>query len=105
MNIQYQSEQLALENIEFEGTGGVSQENCHLNFKPAFMDEISGIVEVSRFKNGMLAPFHSLEGLPDHWITERDESGRVVQIKSSIVSGFVRMETFFTRQEASDFFD
>lgn len=103
MSLQQQSTRLHKENQRFAGTGGVSQENGHLHFLPAFMDKLSGDVEISRFKSGMPAPFHSLDGLPDVWVTERDEIGRVVEIKSTIVSGFLRLGQFFTREEAAEF--
>ena len=44
-----------------------------------------------------------LDGLPDEWIIERDLKGRAVKIKSTVISGFVRLGRFFTRQEAADF--
>lgn len=91
------------ENHKFFGTGGVSQENSHLSFCPAFMDQLSGEIEISRFGNGVPAPFHSLEGVPDEWVVERSVSGRVVVIKDSVVSGFVRLGRFFTRDEAANF--
>lgn len=94
---------LSLENQQYSGTGGVSQENNHLRFSPAFMDQSSGDIEISRFGNGNPAPFHSLDGLPESWITERNIAGRAVSIKSSVVSGFVRLEQFFTREEAAVF--
>ena len=89
------------ENQKFSGSGGVSQENAHLNFSPAFMDQVSGDIEISRFGNGHPAPFHSLDGLPESWIVERNIAGRVVDIKSTVISGFVRMGRFFTREEAA----
>ena len=100
---QQQTTRLLQENREFSGSGGVSQEKAHLNFRPAFMDQASGDIEISRLGNGKPAPFHSLEGLPDHWVIERNIAGRVVDIKSSVISGFVRMGRFFTREEAAAF--
>ena len=100
---EYQPECLQRENDEFSGTGGISQENVHLSFSPAFMDQASGNIEISRLGNGNPAPFHSLDGLPESWIVERNITGRVVEIKSSVVSGFVRLGQFFTREEAATF--
>jgi len=98
-----QALRLKKENQKFSGTGSVSHENAHLNFSPAFMDQLSGEVDISRFGNGTPAPFHSLEGVPDEWAVERSVSGRVVVVKDSVVSGFVRLGRFFTREEAADF--
>lgn len=94
---------LAEENREFAGTGGVSENNAQARFAPAFQDAGTGQVEVSRFENGQPAPFHLLDGLPDEWIVERDVKGRVVSLKANIVSGFVLLGEFFTRQEAAEF--
>ncbi|MDI3326595.1 hypothetical protein QKW35_19630 [Pontibacterium granulatum] len=103
MLTRHQVPSLAEENREFAGTGGVSENNAQANFAPAFQDAGTGEVEISRFKNGQPAPFHLLDGLPDKWILERDVKGRVVTVKASIVSGFVRLGEFFTRQEAAEF--
>lgn len=96
---------VAEENRQFAGTGGVSEHNAQARFVPAFQDSRSGQVAISRFRDGWPAPFHIIDGLPDDWITERDLSGRVVKIKSTVISGFVRFGRFFTRQEASDFME
>lgn len=91
------------ENVEFKDTGGVSQNNASLGFLPAFQDSSDNRVEVSRFKDGRLAPFHTLDGMPDEWVVRRDINGRVVEIRNTIISGFVRFGRFFSRQEAADF--
>ena len=94
---------LEAENTKFVGTGGVSQTNAGYNFIPAFLDHESGEVEISKFRNGMPAPFHSLDGLPESWIAEKDASGQVVRVRDSVISGFVRLGRFFTREQAAEF--
>ncbi|MDI3324140.1 hypothetical protein QKW35_07095 [Pontibacterium granulatum] len=94
---------LTEENAQYSGTGGVSEGNTHAGFIPAFMDTATGQVELSRFSNGRIAPCHLLDGLPESWITCRDLRGRVQNIKSTVISGFVRLEQFFTREEAARF--
>lgn len=94
---------LQKENLDFAETGGVSQENGQLSFVPAFIDSTNGRVEISRFSNGLPAPFHSLDGLPDSWVTSQDRAGRVLAVKESVIAGFVKMGRFFTRQEAAEF--
>lgn len=101
MDTQLQSNRLARENGQFSGTGGVSEQNQHQGFIPAFMDKLSGDIVLSRFRNGMLAPIHTLDGLPECWVTARDVSGHVTEIKSSVISGFFRLGRFFTREEAA----
>lgn len=96
-----QHPKLLAENQQYAGTGGVSEENAHAGFLPAFKDSESGQIAVSRFKDGRIAPCHLMDGLPENWILSRDPHGRVEEIKPSVISGFVRLGQFFTRQEAA----
>lgn len=89
------------ENVRFLGTGGRSEENRSAGFRPAFLDEETRIVYPSRFVDGMLAPFHLLDGLPDDLVVSRHPSGRVARVKPSVISGFVRDARFYTRDEAA----
>lgn len=97
-----QSNRLIEENRHFEGTPGVSQNNSDAGFVPAFKNSECGEVVISCFSDGRTAPFHMIDGLPDHWIAERDPQGRALEIKSTVISGFVRLGEFFTRQEAAE---
>lgn len=92
---------LEIENACYQGTGGVSAENRSLGFQPAFMDRATRSVYPSRFADGSLAPFHVLDGLPDEVVLSRRVCGRVVIVKASVVSGFVRAGRFYTRDEAA----
>ena len=92
---------LLRENVEFAGTNGVAIINYKVHFKPAFRDELTGRVEMARFRNGDSAPMHLICGLPDDWATERDESGSICRVKSSIIAGFVKEGIFYTRTEAA----
>lgn len=96
-------DQLNEENVTYSGTGGVSEWNAHAKLIPAFMDSATGRIELSRFSDGRVAPCHMLDGLPSSWITDRSLQGQVLSIKSSVVSGFVRLGQFFTREEAAKF--
>lgn len=92
---------LQRENREFRDTGGRSEENRPLGFRPAFRDVASGVVYDSRFADGRPAPFHLLDGLPEEIILQREPGGRVRRVKDSIVSGFVLDGQFYTREEAA----
>ncbi|WP_232428989.1 hypothetical protein [Aromatoleum toluclasticum] len=92
---------LQRENHEFRNTGGRSEENRPLGFRPAFKDVASGEVYDSRFADGRPAPFHLLEGLPEEVVVQREPGGRVGRVKESIVSGFVLDGRFYTREEAA----
>lgn len=94
-------EKLRAENEAFGGTGGVSRNNARAGFLPAFRDIDSGRVEIPRLENGDPAPMHLLCGLPDEWVADRDEHGRIVAVRDSVVAGFVRDGVFYTREEAA----
>jgi hypothetical protein len=83
------------------GSGGCSEENADLGFRPAFLDAETRIVYRSCFLDGSPASVHLLDGLPDEVVVSRTESGRVTAVKGSLVSGFVRFAKFYTRDEAA----
>lgn len=93
---------LRRENLAFANTGGISEHNRPQNFVPAFYDTETGLVAIARFADGTPAALHLLEGLPEEWIEERDASGRVLAIKDTVVSGFVREDRFYTRAQAAE---
>ena len=92
---------LRRENLAFVGTAGVSEENRGSGFLPAFYDVETRIAAVSRFADGRIAPMHLIEGLPAAWATERDASGRIKAVKSTVIAGFVRDGYFYTREQAA----
>jgi hypothetical protein len=85
------------------GTGGRSAENHSAGFEPAFRDPQTREVRLSRYADGRPAPYHLLDGLPDEWISHRDDQGRVLSTKPGIESGFVRAGRFYTREQAARF--
>jgi hypothetical protein len=93
--------QLDRENTVHVGTGGRSQENAGLGFRPAFFDFATHRIFPSRFADGRLAPFHLLDGLPDEAIADRAPNGRVISAKATVISGFVRDGYFYTRTAAA----
>lgn len=93
--------QLTRENAVHLGTGGRSQENSGLGFRPAFYDFATQRIYPSRFADGRLAPFHLLDGLPDEVVADRASNGRVVCAKATLISGFVRDGFFYTRSAAA----
>jgi hypothetical protein len=92
---------LRLENSRYRGTGGVSSRSRCEGFRPAFMDADTRVVYLSRFTDGRIAPFHTLDGLPPELVVGRNASGRVFAVKPSVISGFVRGGLFYTRDEAA----
>jgi hypothetical protein len=92
---------LQRQNQRFQGTGGRSQENCGLGFRPAFMDADTRTVYPSCFADGRPAPFHLIDGLPRELVVVRHSPGRVAALKASVISGFVRENRFYSRDEAA----
>ena len=92
---------LCAQSDSYRGTGGCSEGNGDLGFRPAFRDAETGIVYCSCFLDGNPAPLHLLDGLPDDVVLGRSGSGQVTAVKASLVSGFVRAGKFYTREEAA----
>ena len=92
---------LQTDNRRFQHSGGVSQNNRGAGFQPAFKDSATGTVYLSCFSNGIPAPMHLLDGLPDTIVLARDARGHVTAVRTGIVAGFVCAETFYTREEAA----
>lgn len=92
---------LRQENIQHLGTGGRSEENAGLGFRPAFYDFATQRIYPSLFADGRPAPCHLLDGLPDELVVDRTASGRVTSVKATVISGFVRNGFFFTRTAAA----
>ncbi len=93
-------QRLERENLAYRFTGGISQENRGLGFRPAFRDAEDGAVYLSLRACGSPAPFHCLEGLPPVLVVGRDAAG-VPILKPSLEAGFVREGRFYTRDEAA----
>lgn len=94
-------QQLQTENRRYRGRGGVSEENRGEGFRPAFLDTQTQRVYPSCFVDGRPAPCHLLDGLPDEVVLERSACGRVVSVKTTIISGFVRGDRFYDREQAA----
>lgn len=87
------------ENLRYKGTMGGSQNNFALGFWPAFRDMSTGRIEYSRFKTGLPAPVHLIEGLPVDWAVTCAPDGTVMEVKPTIICGFIREGRFYTRDE------
>jgi hypothetical protein len=92
---------LQLESEAHRGTGGASEGNKALGFRPGFLDTHTGISYEARFADGRAAPFHLLDGIPDELVVARDRRGNVSQVVGTIVAGFLRGGFFYTREEAA----
>lgn len=97
----FTARQLARQNRDYAGTGGVSRNNQGAGFRPAFLDRATGLVYLSRNPDGSTAPFHRLDGLPAEVVEARDPTGRVIAVKCTLEAGFERDGRFFSRDEAA----
>lgn len=95
------TDQLAREHRDYASTGGASDSNRGHRFRPAFLDEDTGIVYVSRDRAGKPTPYHCLDGLPQALVEAHDPHGRVIAVKATVLAGFERDGVFFTRDEAA----
>lgn len=92
---------LQMEAAAHRGTGGMSAENGRFGFQPAFQNTVTGQTYLSTFIDGRPAPFHLLDGLPDHLVLTRDRHGRNSRVIGAIIAGFLRDGIFYTRVEAA----
>jgi hypothetical protein len=95
------SKLLRQQNRVYARTGGVSANNCKEGFVPGFLDTRSGVAVPSRFANGLPAPVHVLEGLPEGWIAERNTEGLATKACQGVIAGFLRFGRFYSRDEAA----
>ncbi len=93
-------DRLNSENATYAHTSGISPNNQHLGFVPAFRNDNTGEISLSKFADGRLAPIHILEGLPEGWDFD---SGSLGRLYSNVTSGFMLHGVFFTREEAANF--
>jgi hypothetical protein len=94
-------DRLGEENEAYSGTAGVSVGGRALGFRPAFLDRTTRIVYPSRYGDGRLAAFHVLDGLPRSLVVVRRADGRVVGVRTSVITGFIRGGRFYTRKQAA----
>lgn len=85
----------------YRASGGISQENGSLGFRPAFFDTETQHAYLSRFADGRPAPCHLIDGLPEEVVAARDATGHVARLKKSVIAGFLRAGRFYTRDEAA----
>lgn len=87
---------------QYLGTYGESRGNRPFGFMPAFRDDDTGKVYLSCQANGVPAPVHLIEGLPDELVLERGDDGKVAAVKPSLLGGFIYQGYFYTRDECVD---
>jgi len=92
---------LAQENCQYTGTSGISMNNRSQGFVPAFLDTETGNFYPSRFQDGSAAPVHVLSGLPYELFDPDSSSDGQLVVKHSLISGFLREEIFYSREEAA----
>jgi len=94
-------QKLSVENVQFARTCGLSANNAHQDFVPAFRHEETGEVALARFADGRVAPMHLIINLPEEWATARNARGQISAVQECVIAGFVHDGQFFTRAEAA----
>lgn len=92
---------LAMENDVYRGTRGVSK-NSDAGFRPAFLDKLTGRIELAKQRDGTSAPCHFISWLPREWAAGFNDDGSIKNLKNSIISGFESDGVFYTRAEAAE---
>ena len=100
-NVSLDYNRLRDENSRYSGTTGVSRGCVTHCFFPAFLDNDSEVIYLSRYADGRLVPFHTLEGMPEEVIIRRSPDVKIAEAKRSLVSGFVKGGMFYTRSQAA----
>ena len=89
------------ENVLYGRTRQARSEDRLPGLVPGYRNQRTGELARSRYADGTPAPVHLLDGLPDHWIAERDADGRVIRARTDIEAGFLRSGRFYNRDEAA----
>ena len=90
------------ENLAFAGSNGVSENNAVAGFRPAFLNKVTGKVELARLANGQVAPMHLIAWLPITWGSSLKEDGSIETLKAGVVAGFELEGLFYTRAEVAE---
>ncbi len=69
-------------------------------FAPAYLNLQTGTMVHSTFSNGVEAPVHLLEGLPEDWLDSTTPAGSQPALKEGVIPGYIRDQSFFTREQA-----
>lgn len=96
----YMSHQQAVQqHVDYFKFNGAVFSDISFGFMPAFKSLTDLHVHLSIDYQGNLSVMHLLDGLPDHWVKERDELGAAITLTSDIVAGFMRNAQFYTLSE------
>jgi len=92
---------LTEENLRYTCSGGVSTHNRLHGFVPAFLDTATGNIYRSQHADGTPAAIHVLAGLPLDLFEPDSSSNGQLTVKKSVISGFMRERTFYSRAAAA----
>jgi hypothetical protein len=65
-------------------------------FLPAFRHADDGQVRLCLGDDGQLSQVHRLDSLPDAWVAERDDQGRVLALIDQVCAGYLRGDQFWS---------
>lgn len=84
-----------------DGPRRLAKSGLMTGFLPAFRHLETGEVRLCRMENGQISRDHLLDGLPEHWIVDRDAGGRPSALVYAIEPGFMRGAEFWTLADFS----
>ena len=96
----YMSHQQAVQQQDrYSQLNGAVFSDVSFGFMPAFKNLVDQQVHLSTDAYGKLSVVHLFDGLPDHWIKEKDKQGKALTLKSEVIAGFMRTTHFYTLSE------
>ncbi len=90
---------VATSNASVQGPRRVDSAGLARGFMPGFRHLETGEVRLCRLTDGRLSRQHLLDGLPDHWILERDAKGRPSIMVAAVEPGFLRGIQFWSLED------
>lgn len=94
------TQQQAVEQKEvYHQFNGAVFSDISFGFMPAFKNLTDQQIHLSIDHFGELSVMHLFDGLPEHWIHEKDSQGKALTLKAEIIAGFMRNSEFYTLGE------
>ena len=91
--------QAVQQQVRYHHFNGAVFSDVSFGFMPAFKNLKDDEIHLSIDTQGDLSVMHLFDGLPDHWINEKDSQGKALTLKTEVIAGFMRAATFYTLSE------
>lgn len=91
--------QAVQQQVKYHQFNGAVFSDVSFGFMPAFKNLKDDVIHLSTDAQGELSVMHLFDGLPDHWVNEKDSLGKALTLKTEIIAGFMRDARFYTLSE------